>query len=140
MVLARRDISEQIFDEGVHLADRDEDSLRELLLVVHGEPAVEHLHDLGLQHLGHGELRERLPRQDLKVLKILGALSELLAVLCAVRHLAEHILGVGHILYVSRDVVGGGQGNLSGVLLEAFHALEVDDELDHVEALQDATV
>ena len=73
-------------------------------MVVQGEPAVQHLHNLRLEDLGDGKLAERLLSQDLVVLELLGPGSKLLRILSRVGHLAEDILRICHVLDIAHNI------------------------------------
>ena len=51
MVLARGDVSKLVLDDGVHFSHGKKDSLRELVLVVDGQPPVKNVAGTRLQDL-----------------------------------------------------------------------------------------
>ena len=55
MFLAGWNVSQLVLDHGEHLANSEEDALRELILVVDGEPAVQNLTNGGPQDLRAGQ-------------------------------------------------------------------------------------
>lgn len=94
MVLARGDVKLLVLDDSIHLPDCEEDSARELVLVVDREPTVKDFARARLNDLGALQLGKVFLAEDVKVLGCLGAVAEVLCVRRRVLHLAEDILNV----------------------------------------------
>ena len=64
------------------------------------------------------------------------AITELLSVLCGVRHTSKDVFSIRHVLHICAHDITGGHVSISGILFEAFHSTKVDDEFDHVQTLK----
>ena len=137
VLLTSRHLSEQTLDDSEHLADSVEDPARELVLIIDREPAVEDVARAWVQDLSDLQLAELLLAKDAELLGGLWSVTEVLIVSSRRLHLPHDFLGVSQVRHIKTKVSNASTSDqLIAVLLEAFHALQVNDCLDDVEALK----